>query len=53
MSELSEYKQRLKEYLISLYSHAENDKPSMISLVAHIRNELMREIYKAVDDDMI
>lgn len=52
-SELIEYKKRLKNYLIDKFSSADEDKPSMISLAALLRNELLRDIYKDVVNDRI
>jgi len=48
-----DYKERLKKYLLDKFSNANEDKPSMISVAALLRNELLREIYKDIDNDRI
>lgn len=53
MSELNEYKARLKGHILRLMSNAEDDKPSMYSLAAFIRNEALRELYHDIDEDRI
>ena len=47
------YKQRLKDHILSLMSRAEDDKPSMFSLAAYIRNEVLRDLYHDIDEDRI
>lgn len=49
MSELDAYKQRLKDYLLSIFEPGEEGKPSMISLAAWIKNETIREIFNNID----
>lgn len=53
VKELKEYKERLRKFLWDECSSAEDDKPSMISVAALLRNELLREIYKDIDNDRI
>ena len=48
-----DYKKRLKDYLIDKFSFADEDKPSMISVAALLRNELLREIYNDIVNDRI
>lgn len=50
---LADYKARLKDYLLDKFSSADEDKPSMISVAALLRNELLREIYKDIVNDRI
>lgn len=52
-NELIDYKKRLKDYLIDKFSSADGDRPSMISVAALLRNELLREIYNDIVNDRI
>lgn len=49
VKELKEYKERLRKFLWDECSSAEDDKPSMISLAAWIKNETIRKIYNNID----
>lgn len=53
LKNLDDYKARLKDYLIDKFSSADEDKPSMISVAALLRNELLREIYNDIVNDRI
>lgn len=53
MNELEAYKQKLKSHILDLISSAEKDKPSMYSLAAYIRNEVLRDLYHDIDEDRI
>ena len=50
---LDAYKVRLKNYLLNKFSSADEDKPSMLSVAALLRNELIREIYQDIVFDRI
>ena len=47
------YKKRLKDHILGIMSSAEDDKPSMFSLAAYIRNEVLRDLYNDIDKDRI
>lgn len=49
VKELKEYKGRLRKFILDEFSSAEEDKPSMISLAAWIKNETLRKIYNNID----